>query len=308
MVEKERLLLVASPLMRRTAAFDRAAALAHVKRASLHIVAFDYVEGLATAGMVNEQALHEMREGYLNRHRQWLEDQAAPMRNFEAKTEGDVTITTEVVWVQRPLEEILRYVQEMNPSLLIKDLEHESLLTRALFTSLDLHLLRDCPAPLHLVSRLQHGVPRRILAAVDAFRTDEQPAALNDTIIHNAEKLAAQCEAQLHLLYAYDLSHIYSGPEGNGFSTVIGLDSYEAQGKAFSELADRFGVAPQLRHFIMGSPAKVIEAFAKAHDIDVIVMGTVSRRSSRRLLGSTTEQVAYHMPSSLLAVPSPEQE
>ncbi|WP_426139028.1 universal stress protein [Pseudomonas sp. DWP3-1-2] len=302
MSDKERLLLVASPLMHRTPAFERAAALAHVKGASLHIVAFDYVEGLATATMVDQQALQEMREGYLSRHRQWLEDQAEHMRTYGAKTNVDVTITAEVLWVQRPLEEILNYVQEMNPSLVIKDLEHESLLTRALFTTLDLHLLRDCPAPLHLVTKLQHGVPRKILVAVDAFRTDEQIEALNDEIIQIARKLALQCDAELHLLYAYDLSHIYSGPDGGGFSTVIGLDSYEAQGKAFSRLADDFGVPAESRHFIMGAPAKVIEAFAKAHDIDVIVMGTVSRRGSRRLLGSTTEQVAYHMPSSLLAV------
>ena len=124
MSDSERLLLVASPLMHRTPAFDRAAALAKAKGVPLHIVAFDYVEGLATAGLVNEQALSEMREGYLLRHRQWLEEQAVSLRNLK------IVVTTEVVWVQRPLEEILRHVKELNPSMLIKDLEHESLLMR----------------------------------------------------------------------------------------------------------------------------------------------------------------------------------
>lgn len=56
MTNPQRLLLIASPLMRRTPVYDRAAALAKAKGMPLHIVAFDYLEGLATAGLVNEQA------------------------------------------------------------------------------------------------------------------------------------------------------------------------------------------------------------------------------------------------------------
>lgn len=63
---------------------------------ALHIVAFDYVEGLATAGLVNDQALAVMREGYVQQHREWLETQALPMRR------NGVTVTTEVVWCSSP--------------------------------------------------------------------------------------------------------------------------------------------------------------------------------------------------------------
>ena len=57
MTDQSRFMLVVSPLMENSPAFDRAAALAKASGAALHIVAFDYLEGLATAGMVNEQAL-----------------------------------------------------------------------------------------------------------------------------------------------------------------------------------------------------------------------------------------------------------
>lgn len=76
MSTQSRLMLVVSPLMEHSPAFDRAAALARAEGAALHIVAFDYLEGLATAGLVNEQALEQMRLGYIERHRQWLEEQA----------------------------------------------------------------------------------------------------------------------------------------------------------------------------------------------------------------------------------------
>ena len=61
MSDQSRFMLVVSPLMENSPAFDRAAALAKASGAALHIVAFDYLEGLATAGMVNGQALEQMR-------------------------------------------------------------------------------------------------------------------------------------------------------------------------------------------------------------------------------------------------------
>jgi universal stress protein E len=82
MSEQSRFMLVVSPLMKNSPAFERAAALAKASDAALHIVAFDYLEGLATAGLVNEQALEQMRLGYIERHHQWLEDQARPLRKL----------------------------------------------------------------------------------------------------------------------------------------------------------------------------------------------------------------------------------
>ena len=135
MSDQQRFMLVVSPLMKNSPAFDRAAALAKASDAALHIVAFDYLEGLATAGMVNEQALEQMQLGYVERHRQWLEDQARPMRKI------GVHVTTEVVWVERPFKEILIHLKEQPMDVLIKALEHESLLSRLIFTPLNIHLL-----------------------------------------------------------------------------------------------------------------------------------------------------------------------
>ncbi|SEQ15838.1 universal stress protein E [Pseudomonas sp. NFACC02] len=296
MVESERLMLIASPIMHKTPAFERAGALAKAKEAPLHIVAFDYVDGLATAGLVNEEALVQMREGYVQRHRDWLEEQAESIR------QTGVRVTTEVVWVMRAFTEIMVHIRELNPSLVIKDLEHESWITRAMFTSLDLRLLYECPVPLHLVSRLTHAKPRKVLAAVDPFRPDEQFDDINGEIITAAEKLAAQCDAELHLVYAYDLSYVFASGGYDGFSSVLAQQLYDADALAFRKLVERFGVPGNRQHLMMGSPAKQIEALVRSEGIDVVVMGTVHRRHTLRLLGSTTEQVAYHVPCSLLTV------
>jgi universal stress protein E len=305
MSEQSRFMLVASPLMENSPAFDRAAALAKASDAALHIVAFDYLEGLATAGMVNEQALEQMRIGYVERHRQWLEDQARPLRKI------GVQVTTEVVWVEKPLAEILVHLKEQPMTALIKALHHESRLSRLLFTPLDVHLLRECPVPLHFVSHMLHALPRKIVAAVDPFHRDGQYKGFNDRILREASKLASTCNAQLDVIYAHDLSSISADElgfaDGSGFfSSRKAKTLYDAQGEAFRDLSERNGIAPENQHMIMGDPAKVLASFADAYDIDVIVMGRVGHHGLGRLVGSTVEALLYKMPCSVWVI-SPEE-
>lgn len=301
MSNPQRLLLVVSPLMHRTPAYERAAALAKAKDLALHIVAFDYLEGLATAGLVNAQALAEMREGYVERHRLWLEEQAGSMRR------AGLTVTTEVVWVEHVVEEIQIHLNEQPFELLIKDIEHESRLKRALFTTLDVQLLRECAVPLHFVCNTRHALPKKIIAAVDLSHPEEQYQGFNDRIITEALKLAIQCKAQVELIYAYDFSSMITVEQGYGrgsfiFASNLAETLHEAQRDAFNEVAERNGIPAQNRHLIIGAPAKVLINFAEANDIDVIVMGRVHRQGLAKHLGSTVENILYKMPSSVLVI------
>lgn len=305
MSEQSRFMLVVSPLMENSPAFDRAAALAKAAGAALHIVAFDYLEGLATASMVNEQALEQLRLGYVERHRQWLEEQARPLRKI------GVPVTTEVIWVERPLQEILIHLKEQPMAVLIKALEYESLLSRIMFTPLDIHLLRECPVPLHFVSHAKHALPRRIVAAVDPFHSNTQYKDFNDRILREASKLASTCNAQLDVIYAHDLSSISADEFDFDSSSALfspgkAKTLFDAQADAFRELAERNGIAPEQQHMIMGNPTKVLTQYADAYDIDVIVMGRVGHRGVGRLVGSTVEHLLYKMPCSVWVV-SPEE-
>ncbi|MCE4052461.1 universal stress protein [Pseudomonas sp. Au-Pse12] len=302
MPAQSRFMLVVSSLMKNSPAFERAARLAKASDAALHIVAFDYLEGLATAGLVNDQALEQMRLGYVERHHQWLEDQARPLRKL------GVPVTTEVVWVERPLQEILIHLREQPMAALIKALEHESLLSRLMFTPLDVHLLRECPVPLHFVSHVQHALPRRILAAVDPFHRNHHYKDLNDRILRDAARLASTCNAELDVIYAHDLSSISASEFGFNnasafFSSNAAKALFDAQGEAFRDLAERNDIPAEKQHMIMGDPAKVLCSYADAYDIDVIVMGRIAHRGIDRLVGSTIEQLLYKMPCSVWVVP-----
>ncbi|WP_053143842.1 universal stress protein [Pseudomonas sp. P97.38] len=296
-----RLMLVVSPLMEHNPAFDRAAALAKAEGAALHIVAFDYLDGLATAGLVNEQALEQMRLGYVERHRQWLEEKARPLRKL------GIDVTTEVTWVERPLKEILIHLREAPMDALIKTMDPESWISRFMFTPLDVQLLRECEVPLHFVNTVTHARPRKILAAIDPFHRDGCYKDLNDRILAEANKLASSCDAQLEVIYAYDLSSITAAEYGFGngstfFSSTLARQLYEAQGATFQALAERNGIAAEQRRMIMGDPTKVLASYAGAHDIDIIVMGRVRYDGLDKLIGSTVESLLYKMPCSIWVI------
>ncbi|MBZ9783676.1 universal stress protein [Pseudomonas sp. REP124] len=299
MLQTQRLLLIAPSSMTRTPAFDRAAALALAMQLPLHIVAFDYSQALAVAGLFDPEQFRLARDAYLQTHRQWLVDHAASMRKH------GVEVTSEVVWVQHPYEEILHFIDEMTLALIIKDASEESTLKRVFFTPLDWQLLRDCPVPVHLVTTPLHPRPRNILAIIDVLRDEDQDRVFNDQIIDAAAKLAALCDADLQLLHVFDWTALYAQDMGFGslpLASGVHEMSGKAQQEAFTAIAERHGVAVDNRHFIEGAPVPSICRFVSEYRIDVIVMGTVQHNGLKKLLGTTAEQLLHRAPCSVLAI------
>lgn len=299
MTQTQRLLFIAPSTMTRTPAFDRAAALAHAMQLPLHIVAFDYLQALAVAGLFAPEQISLARDGYLDTHWQWLAEQAGLM------SKHGVEVTSEVVWVQHPFEEILHFVNEMPLALIIKDAQEESALKRVFFTPLDWQLLRDCPVPVHLVTNALNPRPRSVLAIVDVLRSDDQDLVFNDQIIDAATKLAEVCDARLELLHAFDWTALYAQDLGFGaLPLAVGIYATlgAAQYETFAALAERHGVPVECRHFIEGVPLNTICDFAADHHTDVIVMGTVQHKGLNTLLGTTAEQLLHRAPCSVLAI------
>ena len=299
MSQTQRLLLIAPPAMTRTPAFDRAAALALAMQLPVHIVAFDYLQALAVAGLFAPEQISLAREGYLQTHRQWLAEQAALM------SKHGVEVTSEVVWVQHPYEEILHFVNEMPLALIIKDAQEESALKRVFFTPLDWQLLRDCPVPVHLVTNALNPRPRNVLAIVDVLRSEEQDLCSTTRSLMLPRNWRSNVMPRLELVHVYDWTTVYAQDMGFG-ALPMATGIYEALGtaqhEAFAAMAERHGVPLRCRHFIEGSPLTSICDFAAEHHTDVIVMGTVQHNGLNKLLGTTAEQLLHRAPCSVLAI------
>jgi len=301
MSQYRRLFLIADPSMMHTPAFERAGWLAQSTGASLHICLFDYSQAIASVALVDKEQAARARASHIHIREQWLAEEATVLRG------RGVQVTTEVCWAHPLCEEMLAHVLELVPDIVIKDAHLEPLLKRVLMTPLDWQLLRQCTAPLLLVNSTAHKIPRRIIAAVDLRLMEQDGPDLNDAIIHAALQLAIQCDAQLHLVHAYD-GALAVPPAASLESPVITADLYETllatQRQAFTALADAHGVPPDQRHFLIGPPAAIVAAFAKASDTDIIVLGTTHRVGMERLLmGSTAENILFYLPCSVLAIP-----
>ena len=294
MSQYQRLLLIVNPVLRHSPAINHAAALAKASGASLHIAAF--VMPLETLSLLEEGVQEKARESYIQDHRDWLTNQATKLRAL------GLEITTEVTWADDLEQDILDHVTEMQPDLLIKEVQHESALKRAFFTPLDWHLLRDSPIPVYLVGGSGHALPRKVVAAVDASDAESRNTELNERIIQQATNLALQCDAELHLLYACDLSGIYLSDMGGLALPDITKELRTTEEQSFIKLANRYGVPSDRRHFILGHPVSALSDFASEQQVDVIVMGRVQYHGLEKLLGSTTEHILYQVPCSVLAV------
>ncbi len=299
MFKLKRILLIAPTEMTRTPAFDRAQALAQASGALLHIVAFDYVQALAVAGLFDHKAMAQAREGYLQVHRQWLEQQA----RFERGS--GVQVTTEVVWAKSTPAHVLEYVNDFHADLVIKDAHHVPALDRAFHQPLDWLLLRDCPACLHLVTDAVNPKPLKILAAVDLSHLEDLTQGLNDRILGLASRLARACGASLHLLNVSNWSVV-----GDAAMSVpnLSLDHSlreainDTQEEAFEALAERYGLDESHRHLLTGVPYRVIELFARQNAFDLVVLGTSYHYGLDGFIGGTAESLVNRAPCSLMMV------
>lgn len=297
MGQYERLLLVADQTLHQSAAMLRAIALAKASGAVLDVRAF--VSPVPITHLWEEKIDDVDAQRYQRRYRRWVADELEQLSN------QGLDGTVDVVFSSHPLLDILKTVHVLKPDLLIKDVRLEPALKRVFITPLDCHLLRECPIPVHLVNQIRYALPHRVVAAVDPFDPDTQISGLNDVIIRSANALAVQCDVPLHLLCAYDLSAAFNGDApmiNGGWNEDLANELRQTLHQAFVALADRHGVPPERRHFVMGHPVQVIHEFVEQYLADVVVMGTVHRVGIERVIGSTTERALYSVPGSILAV------
>ncbi|WP_433771519.1 universal stress protein [Pseudomonas putida] len=294
MSQYQRLLLMINPALRHSSAINHAAALARASGASLHIAALiPPIKGLSMLEAGNQG---KIRKHSLQANRNWLQVQVENLRG------RGIEVTMEVAWADDMKQDIIDHVTQMQPDLLIKQIQRESALKRAFFTAFDWYLLRHCPVPVYLVGGSSFLRPRKVVAAVEVSDIESADNELNDLIIKQARSLAMQCNAELHLLYACDISAAYLADFGSFTLAELTKSLRTDLEKSFLRLAGQCGVPSDLRHFIEGHPVRVLSEFAHEHHVDVIVMGKVQSRGVGKLLGSTTEHILYQVPCCVLAV------
>jgi nucleotide-binding universal stress UspA family protein len=234
-----------------------------------------------------------------------LEAVAAPI------AERGIEVTTEVV-TGIPFREIIALVQRRGLDLVVKAATKPGGPRGLLFGSLDLHLMRKCPAPVWIhQARAEDAGYGRIMASVDVGDTSHVGRAMTRFILDLATSLGQLDDSDVHVVHAWS-----STGERMARASRRGLlPLEEIQREAEAEAVERQtlfrdAVAPYLElpvrlqlHLLHGDPREVLPLFARDREVDLIVMGTLARTGVPGFfMGNTSEDVLRQVDASVLTL------
>ena len=192
-----------------------------------------------------------------------------------------------------PAAVVLRQVvEEQRPGLLVLGGKHHTALERWLGGSTSLHVVRTSEIPV-LITAGTNSAPRRVLVAADLSKAAGPTLRL-------AERFARLVGAQLRVLTVFE-----------PLPSVPGVIPWEpSQYYALAQQALERDVWPQVktggveklvRH---GEVVETLLREATDWNADVLVVGSHGKGWAQRvLLGSVTERLINHLPTSLLVAP-----
>ena len=210
----------------------------------------------------------------------------------------------------KPFLEIIREVLQGNHDLVMKTAQGEGGLKGMLFGSTATHLMRKCPCPVWVTKDEENERYDRIIAAVDPVFPEEQRNELNIKIMDIATSLAKLERSELLVVHAWSLygETILRGGVGRiDQEEIDGLvrDAEATHQERLNNLLQEYDMQDlnYRVHLIKGEAGRVIPELAAKKEVDLIVMGTLSKSGVAGLLiGNTAEKILHKVDCSVLAV------
>lgn len=238
-----------------------------------------------------------------------VEHLGAELRETVDAVAGDVPVTTEVLRGKHARTVIAAAVRG-RVDLLMRSHGVRAEGRSQPFGPIDMNLLRHCPCPVWIVEAQVGKRVRRILAPIDANRSEQNQQPLNRRIVELALVLRDAEDAHLTILEAWSVfGEELLRPRLEPDDVQAFLDESREHADRdlrgflapFGERLD--GVDVEL---VQGEVAEVIPAYVNTHRIDLVVMGTVARTGIAGLLmGNTAEHVLRRLHGSVVAVKPP---
>ena len=221
-----------------------------------------------------------------------------------AAIDGDVSVRTGV-----PHVEIIREAMKVGADLVVVTDQSARRAGRRGFGAVTTKLRRKCPVPVlakRVTAKRKH---ERIMAAVDVTSKAPEVVELNRRIVGTAASLAKRSGAELVLFHAWFLfaerllrsEARLSDRQVNDFlehTERLRGDRLEA----LAELVRAEGVEVRVE-LVKGLPRDLLPELVALWDVDLVVMGTVSRGGLEGfVIGNTAERILNALPCSVLAV------
>lgn len=200
--------------------------------------------------------------------------------------------------------EFLLEVESARHDVVIVGTRNVGALRRLLFGSTSLTLLRHCPCPVWVTRPDPRPLPHNILIASDF-------SPVSDVAIKFGLALGELSGAKVNLLHSIDF--VVDRKWSGGVRHNVEEYHAQAQAEAYEQLAGQLArvtggrppSAPVELHAVPGESVAdtAILEFIEQHQIDLLVMGTVSRRGLERLsIGNTSERLVTQIPCPMVVV------
>jgi nucleotide-binding universal stress UspA family protein len=208
-----------------------------------------------------------------------------------------------------PFLEIIREVLRNEHDLVMTTAEGWGVLREKLFGSTTMHLMRKCPCPVWVVKPSPPERYTRILAAVDPNPLDEERHAFNIKIMDLATSLARREQGELVIVHTWTFlvegtlrsAHFMQSSEVDKWVR----DARDQHKHWLAGLLRPYALG-DLKHqvyMLKGEAGRLIPELAAEKDVELIVMGTVSRTGVAGLLiGNTAEKILRLVDCSVLTV------
>lgn len=208
-----------------------------------------------------------------------------------AKRRG-VTVET-AVRHGAPSREILAYADGVDVDLLVLGTHGRRTAQRLLLGSVAMAVIRESTRPVLTLNPSVRDVPREVEEV--AVATDGRPGS--SAAVSQAIGLAGAYDADLRAVAVVDDTRTRSGVVLEEFERAA-----EAATKAAAVRASDCGIGV-VRSVLRGRPAEELVAYADAHGVDLLVLGTESRSGLKRLVvGSVSQRVVSAAPTPVVTV------
>lgn len=219
---------------------------------------------------------------------------------------------TKVLHSKHIFVDVILFMLKNDMELLIKQAEPTS--NDAGFASLDMSLLRKCPAPVCLLRPPSAAKPaKRIIAvAIDPEFDEECAYELSKNLLQYASVISKSVGATLEIIACWD--SFLDKVEGNVFIKVSKEDvgtEYEEKKRQHKNVLERLiNEAPINCEYkivqLKGKPEEIIPEYVNRHSIELLVMGTVARTGIPGfIIGNTAENMLNDLNASVLALKPP---
>ena len=298
MEKYQKILAVVDPTTEDQKASKRAIELARKTGASItaFLTIYDFSYEMTT--MLSSDEREAMRQSVINDRTQWLQSLLSELDT------GEIRIDCQVIWHNRPFEQIIEQVLKNGYDIVIKGTHQHDKLKSVIFTPTDWHILRKCPCPVLLVKEHLWPDNGNIVAALNIGSDEEEHNSLNEKITAEAKQLTKVMNANLHLVNSYPGTPVNIAIEIPEFNASdYNRSMFKHHENAMQEHAQAFNIAKENTHIKEGLPEDVIQSIANELDAELVILGTVGRTGlSAALIGNTAEHVIDRLNCDVLAL------